>query len=213
MSVSQVRKGTKVSASFFREKGLGWKELILVIGLISMIGLISCAAGLQTPPLGVTRRLVRETDGQLVRLEEYDFSRLKRGYGLCVFGYDLTGTRGNRIIGSSPQEKKGIRVWEYGFEPDDWERTFLDKKFLVWAYRGFSTLFLVKSGYSIRTIMEFRKGRVVYAGRIVYNTNNYYNEPPSLEMHVDEDLQPLLDLYGKELTDIKIDIVPMQVGY
>ena len=190
-----------------------WKRLSLAVVLAAAMSLLSCSAGLITPKKGVTEQFFKEDDGKFVDLADYDFSRLERGYGLCVFSFDYLGMKGNSITGFKSQTERGLRVWEYKFKADDWEIKKLRKKMLVWGSRDPLALYLTKSGYVVSIFLEFHRGRIVYAGRLKVEWPLYLIDGPETEFRFDEDMQPWLNLYGDRVKDIKIDSVQMTAAF
>lgn len=163
--------------------------------------LLSCAAGMVEPSKGVTERFFRQTKESMLNLDEYDFTRLKQGYGLCVFSYEVSGRRGNIFVGRSYETKKGIRVWEHRFSEGDPKIVRIEKRMMIWGYRGASTFFLTKSGYDIKIGVPFHRGQIAYGGRLIV----YYPEGGLVESHYEEDFAPWVNQYGDKLSDIEIE--------
>jgi len=184
-------------------------------GLLAVVACfaLSCASGLYAPRPGVTEQFFRGAEDELIEVNTYDFSRLENGYGLCVFSYELRGSRGNNITGWKPEEKTGIRVWEHKFSANEWDVKIARKKFKYWGYRSFMTLGLTKAGYEVAMHLTFHKNRVVYGGRLVVDSRTYFTDGPQVEFHFDEDMRPWLEAYGNQIADIKIDTVMMGAGY
>lgn len=179
---------------------------IVLLGLITLCPIfLSCAAGMVTPSKGVTNQFFQQTADSTINLANYDFSRLGKGYGLCIFSYEFSGQRGNRIIGTSQEVKKGLRVWEHKFGPADSDSIWCDKKMMVWGYRGLSTFFLFKSGYDIKIRVPFHKDQIIYAGRLLVD----FPDKVSVGSHFEEDMTSWLEQYKNRLGGISIDSVMM----
>ncbi len=169
---------------------------------------VSCAAGLIEPDKGVTDKFFREDDGRIVNLADYDFARLDQGYGLCIFSFKFAGKGGNRISGWKDQVKEGIRVWEYKFRTDDPETKWLEKLIFVWGYRSAAYLGAAKRGYDCKVQFPFRKGQIIYAGRLLV----YFPNGGQVESHFKEDLSQWLEEYSERLGDVRVDSLMMIGG-
>lgn len=174
--------------------------------------LCSCSSTMRSPQMGVTGEFYNFADSGSVDLSRYDFGRLGKGYGLCVFSYDFRGDAGNRISGIHRQVKKGIRVWEYQFRTGDWDIKQLERRIMFWGYPCLYTLGLTSEGLDVRTHPTFHKGRIVYGGRLLIDM-----PPPSrddvaaVQMRFTEDVGPWLKSRPAILDSIKIDTALIQV--
>ena len=182
-------------------------------GLLCLsVMLVSCSSVMRAPKKGVTDKFYSDPDSASVDLNRYDFSRLKRGYGLCVFSYRFVGDEGNKISGFHRTTKKGMRVWEYHFLPGDWDVKTVEKRIMFWGYRPLTYLFLAYEGWDVRTHVTFHKGRIVYGGRLLVNfTADSLPELSRVEEHFQEDLSSWLLNHSQVLDSVKIDTALIQV--
>jgi hypothetical protein len=157
------------------------------------------------PDQGITPQFYPDQNWAAVDLSKYDFNRLKQGAGLCVFSYEFRGDAGNKITGFNEETERGVRVWEYAFTKADWDIKEIDRTITFWGYRSLLTLFLKKSGFRIRTHMEFHKGRIVYGGRMIVEFTGRDDQPPRVQMQFGEDMEPWLQAMPDSLNWIKID--------
>lgn len=165
---------------------------------------LSCSAGMVAPGKGVTDLFVQQFGDYRVNLADYDFSRLSQGYGLCIFSYEFSGRRGNRITGFSEQVETGLRVWEHKFAPTEPDLVWPVKRMMVWGYRSAGTFFLTKTGYDIKVRVPYIRGQIIYGGRLIVDFPNKYTR---VESHFDEDLSSWLMQHGKSIEGITIDTI------
>lgn len=183
---------------------------LIPAGLVILsLNFISCAAGLMEPKKGVTDKFFREDGGRIVNLADYDFSRLEQDYGLCVFSFKFTGRKGSNISGWTEQAKDGIRVWEYKFLKDDPETKWLEKRIFIWGYRSAVYLGALKRGYDIKIRVPFRKGQIIYAGRLLVS----FPDSSRVESHFEEDLSQWLEQHSERLGNISVDSLMMTGGF
>ena len=179
---------------------------IIFVTLISIM-LLGCVSSMQAPQKGVTNQFFQQKNGEIVNLDKYDYSKLKDGYGLCIFSYEYTGKKGNNVIGRKDQAIKGLRVWEYKFDETEWDIKFLEKNMLVWGYPDIGSLFLAKSGFKIKYRVTFHKGQIVYGGRVFVDRDTYLNEGPSMGYFYDEDIK---DWWEENKENIPVDSIDFE---
>jgi hypothetical protein len=180
------------------------KHLIPTGLVILSLSFVSCALGLIEPEKGVTGKFFREDGRHIVNLADYDFGRLQQGHGLCIFSFKFTGKKGNYVDGWTDQIKEGIRVWEYKFRMDDPDTKWLEKRIFIWAQRSVASLG-AKRGYECKVHFPFRKGQIIYAGRLLVS----FPDGGNVESHFEEDLSKWFEQYSEGLGDISVDSLMM----
>lgn len=182
--------------------------LALGVALICLSILVSCSI-LMRPPHGVEERFFQYPDGDdPVPVAAYDFSRLQQGYGLVVFSYEFSTWPNDTTERNTRSHKKGIRVWEYKFEPSDWDVKYEKRRFMYAGYRPLQFLGLVKVGSDAQLWVTFHKGEIVYGGRLIVDAFNPDNTV--MEFKYDEDFKDWLAANADKLAGVAIDTVLIQ---
>jgi len=187
-------------------------KLRLALALMTLVHVLGCwgRTGLKDPPLGVTDQFVGSADPDSLWLARYDFAKLQGNYGLVVFSYDIQYSDDVRLeFPNGDTRRQGLRFWEYEFPAGGWDVSLQDHKFGFWVVPRTS---MVNWQYNLTMVVQYHKHRIVYAGRIVVNLDDYFESGPRVGFHFDEDLGPWLKKYADRTQGIKIDTVIMELG-
>lgn len=159
------------------------------VAIITTLGLglllISCTSySLKTPKSGETWKFFKKNTSQAKEISDYDFSKLKEGYGLFIFSYEIKGPLNENDAKNQGSLKSGVRVWEYKF--DNIYEGDKKKKTHIFTYGEIKDELLVSSqtsSYFVRMDYEFRKNKIVYGGRLfidaqykVFRILDYYED-------------------------------------
>ena len=154
---------------------------ILKFFTIFLFFFISCSTTqIKTPPDGITNKFFNKNTSELKDISNYDFSKLKKNYGLVIFSYEVTGLTGSSLT-LEEKSKTGIRIWEKKFSDDGWEVYQEFKTIKLWETKtigpnfNFSGPSLSTSTASVDVEITFMKNRIVYGGRLLASTidNNF----------------------------------------
>src|SRR5512143_1536565 len=90
-------------------------RLVTILILAGASVFLACTPKMGAPSDGVTDNFFREFGAQTLAEARYDFSRLKRGYGLYVFSFESKHLVGDRTNGFDVDKKNSLHIWEYHF--------------------------------------------------------------------------------------------------